>query len=136
VDGVNWTTISTINSVPYNGMHYIQLETPTTYRYIRYQVPAGAPKNSYNPDSVYCCNLAEFTLYGKGTVIKGDINNDDKFNSIDVLLLKRWIIEANLDYNDLNTINFVNYKAGDFDNNGTLDIIDIGLMKKELLKTV
>ncbi|MCR5599627.1 MAG: discoidin domain-containing protein [Ruminococcus sp.] len=64
-DGQNWSTLYTVNGKPTSGMHYItSFSGDTTARYIRYEVPAGAPKNEYNKDSSYCANIAEIALFG------------------------------------------------------------------------
>lgn len=63
-DGVNWKTVYTIQNLPTSGMHYIRPQGAATGRYIRYQVPDGAPTNEYNKDNVYCCNIAEIEVYG------------------------------------------------------------------------
>lgn len=64
-DGENWSTVYTISGEPSFGMHYVtSFEGPASGRYVRYQVPSGAPANSFNKDSVYCCNIAEIELYG------------------------------------------------------------------------
>ena len=64
-DGVNWHTAYTISGSPSFAMHYAtRLEGSNRARYVRYAVPEGAPKNAYNKDDVYCCNLAELKIYG------------------------------------------------------------------------
>ncbi|WP_303834350.1 discoidin domain-containing protein [Ruminococcus flavefaciens] len=64
-DGTNWTTLYTVKGKPSSGMHFVTaLSGDTTVRYIRYEVPTGAPQNSDNPDSAYCANIAEIALYG------------------------------------------------------------------------
>ena len=64
-DGEKWTTMYTINGKPASGMNYVsKLSGNTTGRYIRYAVPTGAPKNEYNKDNVYNCNIAEIELFG------------------------------------------------------------------------
>lgn len=68
-DGENWTTAYTITDKPSFGMHYItRFSGGSCARYVRYIVPEGAPANSYNSDSVYCCNIAEIELYGTPSV--------------------------------------------------------------------
>ncbi len=64
-DGVSWTTLYTVKGKPTSGMHYVTaLSGDTTARYVRYEVPTGAPKNEYNSDSDYCANIAEIALFG------------------------------------------------------------------------
>lgn len=64
-DGTNWENIYTIKNRPSVGMQYItRFNSSTAARYVRYQVPEGAPANQWNKDSTYCCNIAEIELYG------------------------------------------------------------------------
>ena len=46
-------------------MNYVsKFSASATGRYIRYEIPAGAPNNEYNKDNVYNCNIAEIEVYG------------------------------------------------------------------------
>lgn len=64
-DGENWETIHTITTKPSGGMQYVtSFSGGTAARYIRYQVPEGAPDNQWNEDDTYCCNIAEIEVYG------------------------------------------------------------------------
>ncbi|MBE6846903.1 MAG: alpha-L-arabinofuranosidase [Ruminococcus sp.] len=96
-DGANWTTIHTVAGLPVPGMQYIkELAGDTTARYIRYQVPEGAPQNAYNDDDVYCCNIAEIEVYGEyvsAAAIVGDVNCDGDVKIGDVILLNRFLAE-------------------------------------------
>ena len=64
MDGTDWQSIHTISENPTFAMHKVKLEKPITARYIRYAVPEGKPRNSYNTNDVYCCNVAKIKLYG------------------------------------------------------------------------
>ncbi len=65
-DGTNWSEAFTVSSLPPFGMQYVKnFACDSKARYIRYNVPQGAPNNGINKDSVYCCNIAEIELYGK-----------------------------------------------------------------------
>lgn len=66
-DGNTWQKMYTIDSKPSFGMHYItKLENTKGVRYIKYQVPEGAPSDpNINKDNVYCCNIAEIEVYGE-----------------------------------------------------------------------
>ena len=65
-DGENWSTMYTIPNKPASGMNYIsKLSGITSGRYVKYQIPSGAPQNQYNKDNVYNCNIAEIALFGK-----------------------------------------------------------------------
>ena len=76
-DEANWKTVYTIPNQPSFGMHYVKPQSAATGRYIRYAVPEGAPTNSYNKDSVYCCNIAEIEVYG-------ELNPAAHFTKIDI----------------------------------------------------
>ena len=69
-NGTDWKTVYTVPGEPSYGMHYVIPTAAATGRYVRYAVPSGAPKNSYNKDSVYCCNIAEIELYGTPSTMK------------------------------------------------------------------
>jgi len=65
-DGQNWNKMYSIESAPSFGMHYLtKLDNTKGVRYIKYQVPDGAPDGTVNKDSVYCCNIAEIEVYGE-----------------------------------------------------------------------
>lgn len=73
-DGENWTTFYTISGKPASGMNYVsKFSTAPTGRYIRYQIPEGAPQNEYNKDNVYNCNIAEIEVYGTPSAL-ADLN--------------------------------------------------------------
>ncbi|MBQ8921168.1 MAG: discoidin domain-containing protein [Oscillospiraceae bacterium] len=101
-DGVNWTTVYTINGLPAFKMQYVQdFEGDMTARYVRYQVPSGAPQNSYNTDDVYCCNIAEIELYGE------------------------WIAaDTTTTATETTAPPVTNILWGDADDNGTVDVLD------------
>ena len=68
-DGTNWTEAYTITGKPSSGMSYVtRFSGTSSARYVRYQVPSGAPANEYNKDNVYNCNIAEIELYGTPSV--------------------------------------------------------------------
>ena len=74
-------------------MNYIKMSGPNSFRYIRYQVPEGTPNNGYNHDNVYCCNLAEISLYGtESTDVAGDVNKDGSVSASDLVLLQKALI--------------------------------------------
>lgn len=127
-DGVNWTEIHKINTLPPSGMNYIKMSGPNSFRYIRYQVPEGTPNNGYNHDNVYCCNLAEISLYGtESTDVAGDVNKDGSVSASDLVLLQKALI-------GLTEVSSENKLSADLNGNGRLDIIDLILLKSELLK--
>lgn len=63
-DGENWTEIYTVSELPQFRLTYVTDLPETKARYVRYQVPEGAPDNGYNTDDVYCCNVAEIQIFG------------------------------------------------------------------------
>ncbi|MCQ2408358.1 MAG: discoidin domain-containing protein [Oscillospiraceae bacterium] len=126
-DGTNWTTIHTVRGVPSFGMHYIQnFEGDATARYIRYAVPEGAPQNSYNPDNVYCCNIAEIEVYGDPAgSLSGDVNADGQVNISDAVMLCKYLIGAG---------DITDWLAGDINSDKKLNAIDLTMLKRILLK--
>lgn len=105
-DGINWQTAYTVNGKPRSGMNYAKkLACGNTARYVRYSVPSGAPKNEYNTDNVYCCNIAEIELYGTPEAVKGDVNSDGSVDTADIVMLQRYlfgkITEINMEAADL-----------------------------------
>lgn len=125
-DGVNWTELYTVNDLPSAGMNYVTLNTPANLRYVRYQVPEGSPANSYNQDNVYCCNLAEIALYGtESAFVIGDANDDGSLTISDLLMVQKWL----LGYGEL-----TNWKNADLLEDEKIDVYDLCLLRKELIK--
>ena len=58
--------------------------------------------------------------------VHGDANHDGVFNMADIVALQKWLM------NVPNTM-MVNWKMADFNQDGTLNAIDLTLMKRELL---
>lgn len=85
--------------------------------------PAGkytlfiASYNNYGESHSY----VEFTVYDKG-----DCNNDGKFTVSDVVLLQKWLLA-------IPNTTLTDWQAGDMNGNGTLNGIDLCLMKQALL---
>lgn len=122
VDGVNWNEIHTISSLPSSGMNYITVDKPADVRYIRYQVPDGAPVNSYNKDTVYCCNLAEIALYGaESAFVTGDADGDGALTAADLVMVQKWILGSG---------KLTNWQNADLCGDGVIDSIDLCLMRK------
>lgn len=62
-----------------------------------------------------------------GLAQKGDVNDDGKFNVSDVVLLQKWLLAVpNADLK--------NWKAADFYDDNKLDVVDLCLMKRELIR--
>ncbi|MBQ5339127.1 MAG: dockerin type I repeat-containing protein, partial [Oscillospiraceae bacterium] len=124
------------------GMHYYKPETPVSARYVRYAVPSGAPKNSANKDSVYCCNIAEIELYGKPHTaettttteteppkpqkLKGDVDANGKVAVADAVMLVKYLVTSEDKVTDP--------EAADMNEDGILNGTDLSLLKRELLK--
>lgn len=69
----------------------------------------------------------KFKVIRESSSIKGDINADGSFNAADIILLNRWILDA--DDTELS-----DWKAVDLHEDGKLDVLDICKMKHELIK--
>ena len=125
-DGRSWKKVYTITGVPSFGMHTVKLDDAAPARYIRYAVPDGAPNNKSNPDSVYCCNIAEIKIYGEaaGSVI-GDVTADGKCDHDDAAALELYLISGTAP---------ADWSAGDLDGNGRLNATDLTMLKRLLLK--
>lgn len=108
-DGENWRTAYTISGQPSFGMHYItNFSGGNKARYIRYIVPDGKPSNSYNQDDVYCCNIAEITVYG-------DLNPAEayeKLNPVAVTGTQSWKNQGSTDCNKVFDGNTATYFDG------------------------
>ena len=59
--------------------------------------------------------------------IEGDVNADDQFNVADVVLLQKWLL-------GVPNTKLSNWRAGNFCNDNRLDVFDLCIMKRELLK--
>jgi len=60
------------------------------------------------------------------TIKKGDINNDNEINAIDLALLKAHLL-------GIKTLTGDALKAADYDSNGSVDVLDLAKLKKYLL---
>lgn len=127
-DGKNWKTVYTFADKPSFSMNYVSnFDEEITARYVRYTVPEGAPKNSYNQDNVYNCNIAEFAIYGeKSAVVMHDVNADGVFNSADITALQNWILCKK-------GAELANSDAADADGNGIINSADLSVLRKALL---
>ena len=57
----------------------------------------------------------------------GDVNADSTFNVADVVLLQKWLLAVP-------DVKLADWKAGNLCNDDRLDVFDLCLMKRELLK--
>lgn len=88
--------------------------------YIRLQMSNGTTLDVWNDD------LTPW-YYDDGKLIMGDVNDDGKFNVSDVVLLQKWLLAVpNADLK--------NWKAADFYDDNKLDVVDLCLMKRELIR--
>ena len=69
----------------------------------------------------------EYEEYLNNSKVIGDVNCDGKFNIADVVLLQKWILA-------LPDANLSDWKAGDLCEDDRLDVFDLCMMKKELIR--
>ena len=127
LDGENWSQLFTIDTVPSFKTNFMSLEATGTLkaRYIRYEVPEGAPQNDKNHDDVYCCNIAEIGIYGELDSLIGDVNNDSKLGAADIVELEKFL----LGYGKLGK-----WQNADLNADERVDAFDMVLMRKLLLE--
>ena len=127
-DGSSWSELYTISATPPSGLSYAtNLNNPEKVRYVRYQVPAGAPQNTANKDNVYCCNIAEIALYGHPSAIIGDVDGDGSLTSGDALLLKKYLLQGS-------ALDEAQLGRADCDSNSRADIADLSIIERQLIK--
>ena len=127
-DGQTWEKVQTITRVPAFKEQYAVLETPVEARYVRYAVPEGKPNNGVNGDDVYCCNVAELTFYGSHGApapVIGDVDADGTCAVLDVVMLTKWLHEVG---------DLTDAAAADVNGDGVVDVFDLGLMKRLVLR--
>jgi len=71
-------------------------------------------------------NVVGLSVNAEDTPLKGDVNQDGVFNQADVIALQKWL-SASPD------VHIANWKVADFCEDDKLNIVDLSLMKKELL---
>ena len=59
----------------------------------------------------------------------GDVNGDESFGISDAVTLQQWLLGSE-------RVSMKNWKAADFNKDGKLDIYDLVIMRKELLKSI
>lgn len=69
----------------------------------------------------------EYEDYLYNSRIMGDVNCDGEFTIADVVLLQKWLLAVP-------DIELKNWKAADFYNDEKLDVLDLCLMKREILR--
>ena len=60
------------------------------------------------------------------TYLRGDVNADGLFDTVDLILLQKWLL-------GVPRVKLPHWQAADFDGDDCLDVFDLGLMKHELL---
>lgn len=71
--------------------------------------------------------FSPFTASAETNASKGDVNQDGAFNVADVILLQKWLLAVP-------DTHLENWKAANFCEDNRLDVFDLCLMKRELLK--
>ena len=127
LDGENWTEAYTIKNKPVFGMQYVSdLKGDTKARYIRYEIPSGAPANQYNSDDVYNCNIAEIAVFGqKSADLTGDIDRSGKVDAEDLILLSKFLHGQKVTFDN---------DAADLNKDSVLDVFDLVELRKILNK--
>ena len=64
---------------------------------------------------------------GTEASVRGDVNADGSFNVKDIVLLQKWLLAVP-------GTKLPDWKAADLNEDGILDVFDLGLMKRELLQ--
>ena len=124
-DGQSWTEVYKVTGIPGYGMQYIALENQPAARYVRYEVPSGAPQSPSNPDDVYCCNIAEIEIYGTAAGSPaGDVNSDGSVDVADLVMLSKYLGGSGV---------ITDWQAGDLNRDERLNVIDLTLLKRKLL---
>lgn len=60
-------------------------------------------------------------------LVTGDVNADNKFDILDIALLKKWLL-------DIPSTELANWKSGDLNHDDTLNILDLSIMKQKFIK--
>lgn len=73
------------------------------------------------------CYPAKISVTVLDKIVKGDVNADGKFDISDVVLLQKWLLGSS-------DVTLPNWKAADFCEDGKLNVLDLCMMKCELIK--
>ena len=60
--------------------------------------------------------------------IRGDVNADDVFDLTDIIVLQKWIVRVQ-------GTALADWQAGDLCEDGTLNVLDLSTMKRELMRS-
>ena len=129
LDGVNWKKIYTVDSKPAFRMNYTPDFEDLTARYIRYEVPTGAPASPLSTDSVYLCNVAEIAVYGtKGAQsLTGDVNGDGSLDVADLVTYQRYLLKKEA---------LPSPENADINGDGTTDVFDIISLRRLIISKI
>lgn len=95
---------------------------------VNYDELDGISVTAYTGDIVL--NNAKILLKSENTdsndTIKGDVNTDGKFNIVDIVLLKKWLLAVP-------DVELADWKAADLCEDGKLNVFDLCVMKQKLI---
>ncbi len=128
-DGANWTKVFTVEDKPSFRMNYTPNLEGVKARYVRYEVPEGAPTNPLNKDAEYLCNIAEIAVYGfEGTAVTiGDVNNDGFVTAADIVSLQRYLLKNE---------SLAAPEKSDINGDGEIDVFDMIPLRKLVLSKI
>ena len=91
--------------------------------------------NNYNNtimliDSEYEDYTTDVQININNIILKGDINENEKIDIVDLLLLKRHLVAGN---NESWLLKEKEFKSGDMNNDEKINLIDLLLLKRKLL---
>ncbi|HOH88181.1 discoidin domain-containing protein [Ruminococcus sp.] len=129
VDGVNWTKVYTVETKPTFKMNFTPELEGVKARYIRYEVPEGAPTSPLNTDSEYLCNIAEIAVYGVegADILTGDVNNDGFVTAADLVSLQRYLLKKEA---------LAAPEKSDINGDGEIDVFDMIPLRKLVLSKI
>ena len=126
-DGQNWTKVYTVENKPAYKMNYTDEFENLKARYVRYEVPTGAPTSPLSKDDVYLCNIAEIAVFGsQGADVTGDVNGDGSVAVADLVMLQKYIIGAG---------KLTAPDNADVNGDGAVDVFDLVALRKLLIKS-
>lgn len=128
-DGANWTKVYTVEDKPSFRMNYTPNLEGVKARYVRYEVPEGAPTNPLNKDAEYLCNIAEIAVYGfEGTTVTiGDVNSDGFVTAADIVSLQRYLLKNE---------SLASPENSDINGDGEIDVFDMIPLRKLVLSKI
>ncbi len=88
-----------------------------------------------NDKAVYCeayngsYKLSDTAVITVKPIVRGDVNADDAFTIADVVMMQKWMICAP-------NVSLINWRAGDLCEDECIDVFDLCIMRRELLKII